>query len=142
MVLSAIKGPRYGAMKSSRGGPREPAGRTAIRAATLIAIHSTYNWSVLSASASLITVALSLAGESADLSDSSVRIPINSPVYSDPISPGIPISSRSPFRFQIAQGMRSFRHIDFLTFVTAVGQPFLDCFALVRRMLSPASSMR
>ena len=33
-----------------------------------------------------------------------LRIPINSPAYSDPISPAIPISNRSPFRFQIARG--------------------------------------
>ena len=33
-----------------------------------------------------------------------LRIPINSPVYSDLISPGIPIRSRPPFRFQIARG--------------------------------------
>jgi hypothetical protein len=62
----------------------------------------------------------------------SVRIP-----YSDPISPAIPISNRSPFRFQIARGMRSFRHVDFLALVTVVGQPFLVCFLLVRRMRSP-----
>src|ERR1700730_5993973 len=73
---------------------------------------------------------------------SDVRIPINSPVYSDPISPAIPISNRSPFRFQIARGKRSFRHVDFLALVTVVGQPFLVCFPLVRRMLSPARSMR
>ena len=79
-----------------------------------------------------------LAGESND----GVRIPINSPAYSDPISPAIPISNRSPFRFQIARGKRSFRHVDFLALVTVVGQAFLVCFPLVRRMLSPARSMR
>ena len=71
-----------------------------------------------------------------------LRIPINSPAYSDPISPAIPISNRPPFRFQIARGKRSFRQVDFLALVTVVGQPFLVCFPLVRRMLSPARSMR
>ena len=77
-----------------------------------------------------------------DIVSTIVRIPINSPVYSDLISPGIPISTRSPFRFQIARGTRSFQHVDFLTLATVVGQPFLVCFERVRRMLSPASSMR
>jgi hypothetical protein len=71
-----------------------------------------------------------------------LRIPINSPAHSDPISPAIPISNRPRFRFQIARGKRSFRHVDFLALVTVVGQPFLVCFPLVRRMLSPARSMR
>ncbi len=63
-----------------------------------------------------------------------VRIPINSPVYSDFKSLTVPISNRP--------GKRSFRHVDFLALVTVVGQPFLVCFPLVRRMLSPARSMR
>jgi len=42
-----------------------------------------------------------------------VPIPNNSPVDSDPISPPIPISNRSPFRFQIARGKRSFRRLIF-----------------------------
>jgi hypothetical protein len=46
----------------------------------------------------------------------------------------IPISNRP--------GKRSFRQVDSLASVTVVGQPFLDCFGLVRRMLSPVSSMR
>ncbi len=53
---------------------------------------------------------------------------------SDFNSPAIPISNRP--------GKRFFQHIDFLTSVSTVGQPFLACLPLVRRMLSPASSTR
>jgi hypothetical protein len=54
-----------------------------------------------------------------------LQIPINSPAYSDPISPAIPISNRSPFSNR--PGKQSFRQ-DFLALVTVVGQPFLVCF--------------
>jgi hypothetical protein len=36
-----------------------------------------------------------------------LRIPINSPAYSDLMSPAIPISIRPPFRFQFARGSAS-----------------------------------
>jgi len=49
---------------------------------------------------------------------------------SDFKSPTIPISNRP--------GKRFFQHVDFLTFVSAVGQPFFDCLARVRRMLVSA----
>ena len=53
---------------------------------------------------------------------------------SDFNSPTIPISNRP--------GKRFFQHVDFLTSVSSIGQPFLACLPLVRRRLSPASSTR
>jgi hypothetical protein len=51
----------------------------------------------------LATIGAQLA-RAANNKPASLRIPINSSVYSDLISPRIPISNRSPFRFQIVRG--------------------------------------
>ena len=48
-----------------------------------------------------------------DYSPFRLRIPINSPAFSDPMSPGIPISIRPPFRFQIARESGSFSTLIF-----------------------------